>query len=101
MDTDFNRVKTSISNREYEVMNLLSHGLSEKEIAERLFISPKTVNNHLTNIRQKIGVTKNIEIVAYYLATLRGKKFDLKLLREYGISIFVLMINVCKLNETS
>ena len=97
MESVCNRVNNPISNRENEVIECLSHGLAEKEIGEKLFISPKTVNNHLENIRKKIGVTKNIEIIANYIATLRGKKFDLKLLREYGISIFILAVNVCKL----
>lgn len=99
MESDCNRTNNLITRRESEVMECLSHGLTEKEIGDKLFISPKTVNNHLDNIRKKIGVTKNIEIVAYYIATLRGKKFDLKLLREYGISIFILCLNVCRLNE--
>lgn len=97
MESDHNRAFNPITRRESEVMECLSHGLTEKEIGDKLFISPKTVNNHLDNIRKKIGVTKNIEIVSYYIATLRGKKFDLKLLREYGISVFILLVNVCKL----
>lgn len=98
MKHEINRVKSSISKRELEIIEELSHGLTEKEIGEKLYISPKTVNNHLDRIRKKIGVTENIEIVAYYIANLRGKKFDLKLLREYGISIFILFLNVCKLD---
>lgn len=82
---------------ENQIIEKLSHGLSENEIGETLFISPKTVDRHIDNIKKKIGVTKNIEIVAYYIATLHGKKFDLKLLREYGISIFILFLNVCKI----
>ena len=96
MVMDFNRVNNPITKREKEIIELLAHGLSEKEIGEKLFISPKTVNNHLDNIRKKTGVSKNIELVAYYLACLRGKKFDLKLLHEYGISIFILCLNLCK-----
>lgn len=99
MENEVNGEKTPISNRENQIIEKLSHGISEKEIGETLFISPKTVDRHIDNIKKKIGVTKNIEIVAYYIATLRGKKFDLKLLREYGISIFILFLNVCTLNE--
>lgn len=98
MKDGINGDKTPISNRENEIIEELSHGLSEKEIGEKLFISPKTVGRHIDNIKKKIGVSKNIEIVAYYIATLRGKKFDLKLLREYGISIFILLLNVCRLD---
>lgn len=99
MYNGINREKHSISKRENEIIENLSHGLSEKEIGEKMYISPKTVSNHLDNIRRKLGVSKNIEIVAYYIATLRGKKFDLKLLREYGISIFILFLNVCTLDQ--
>lgn len=93
-----NRVNNPISKREKEIIECLSHGLAEKEIGEKLFISPKTVNNHLDNIRKKLGVTKNVEIVAYYIASLRGKDFSIKLLREYGISIFIMYLHVCTLN---
>lgn len=99
MENEVNRTKVSISDRESEVIECLSHGLSEKEIGEKLYISPKTVKNHLNNIRRKLGIQKNIEIIAYYIANLRGKKFDPKLLHEYGISIFILLLNVCTLNE--
>lgn len=98
MESDINKGNFPISKRENQVIEGLSHGLSEKEIGEKLYISPKTVDRHLDNIKKKIGVTKNIEIVAYYIATLRGKKFDLKLLREYGISIFILFVHVCRLD---
>lgn len=95
---DNNRAKDPISQRESEIIECLSHGMSEKEIGEKLYISPKTVNNHMDSIRKKLGVTKNTEIMAYYVAALKGKKFDLKLLREYGISVSILFLNVCKLN---
>lgn len=99
MENQENREKHSITSREEDIIEYLCHGMSEKEIGKKLFISTKTVSNHLDNIRRKIGVSKNIEIIAYYIANLRGKKFDLKLLREYGISIFILFLNVCTLNE--
>lgn len=51
---DNNRVKDPISQRESEIIECLSHGMSEKEIGEKLFISPKTVNNHMNSIRKKI-----------------------------------------------
>lgn len=98
MEKEVNGENTPISNRENEIIECLSHGLTEKEIGEKLYISPKTVDRHIDNIKKKIGVNKNVEIIAYYIATLRGKKFDLKLLREYGISIFILFLNVCKID---
>jgi DNA-binding NarL/FixJ family response regulator len=43
--------------REIEVLRLAARGLSNKEIAARLVISPKTVGNHVEHIYTKIGVT--------------------------------------------
>jgi HD-GYP domain-containing protein (c-di-GMP phosphodiesterase class II) len=43
--------------REVEVLRLLARGLSNKEIAERLVISPKTVGNHVEHIYTKIGAS--------------------------------------------
>lgn len=45
-----------LTEREIEVLRVLARGLSMKEIAQRLGISPKTVDNHLQNLYSKIGV---------------------------------------------
>jgi DNA-binding CsgD family transcriptional regulator len=47
--------------RELEVLALLVRGSSNKEIAARLFISPKTVGNHIEHIYIKIGVSSRAE----------------------------------------
>lgn len=94
-----NREKHSITDREKEIIEYLCRGLSEKEIGEKLFISPKTVSNHLDNIRRKLGVSKNIEIIGYYVANYRGKKFSLELLRKHGIKIFIIVLHLCIFNK--
>jgi DNA-binding NarL/FixJ family response regulator len=43
--------------REVDVLRLLARGLSNKEIAQRLVISPKTVGNHIEHIYEKIGAS--------------------------------------------
>jgi DNA-binding CsgD family transcriptional regulator len=40
-----------------EVLRLAARGMPNKEIAKRLFISPKTAGNHIANIYTKIGVS--------------------------------------------
>lgn len=47
----------SITEREYEVFMLLVIGNTTKEIAEKLFVSTKTVESHLSHIYHKLGVT--------------------------------------------
>ncbi len=51
--------------REQEIMRLLAEGLSVKEIATKLFISPKTVENHRSNIMNKLGLHTAIELIRY------------------------------------
>lgn len=54
-------VSQLLSDREQEVLQLLSQGLIYKEIAERLFISHETVKQHIKHIYQKLHVQNKIE----------------------------------------
>jgi DNA-binding NarL/FixJ family response regulator len=51
--------------REAEILELLSHGLSNREIAARLVISPKTVEHHVSQILAKLGLRSRAEAAAY------------------------------------
>jgi LuxR family maltose regulon positive regulatory protein len=53
-----------ISDRELEVLHLIKAGLSNREIAERLFISLNTVKTHTKNINSKLSVNSRIKAVA-------------------------------------
>lgn len=53
----------ALTAREQEVMVLLAEGLSSHQVAEKLFISPKTVENHRANIMRKLGIHSTIELV--------------------------------------
>ena len=55
----------ALTPREQQVMRLLAEGISTKEIAERLFISPKTVENHRTNIMSKLELHSAVELIRY------------------------------------
>ena len=46
-----------LTSREVEVLRLLARGMSSKQIAERLVITPKTAGNHIEHIYSKVGVT--------------------------------------------
>jgi DNA-binding CsgD family transcriptional regulator len=51
------------SRREYDVVNLLEKGLSSEQIAEKLFLSPNTVNTHRRNILRKSGKANMTEVI--------------------------------------
>lgn len=51
--------------REIEVLQMVCQGLSNQDLAKGLFLSEKTVKNHLTNIFRKIGVTDRTQAVLY------------------------------------
>ncbi len=60
----------SLSRREREVLALISEGLANAEIGERLSISEKTVRNHISNLFDKLGVWTRAQ--AMVLARDRG-----------------------------
>lgn len=55
----------AISDREKEIIQLLSDGLSFKEMGDKLFISPRTVENHKNNLLQKLELRNTMELVKY------------------------------------
>jgi DNA-binding NarL/FixJ family response regulator len=55
----------TLTPREQEIMRLLAEGLPKREIAESLFISIKTVENHRANIMKKLGIHSAMDLVRY------------------------------------
>ena len=55
----------TLTPREQEVMRLLADGLSTREVAEKLFISPKTVENHRTSIMKKLDLRSSLELFRF------------------------------------
>ena len=54
-----------ITQREVEVLGLLADGLANREIATRLYLSPRTVERHIANMQVKAGVRTRSELVAF------------------------------------
>ena len=54
--------------REAEVLELMSHGLSNREIASRLVVSAKTVEHHVSQVLAKLGLRNRAEATAYFLS---------------------------------
>lgn len=61
------KLEATLTRREEEVLELLPHGLTNAEIAERLFISPKTVEHHVSRILTKLGLRSRVDAATYSL----------------------------------
>ncbi|SMP39715.1 response regulator [Anoxynatronum buryatiense] len=57
--------KAQLTKREYEILTLIADGLNNREIANTLFISEKTVKNHVSNIFKKIKVNDRTQAAIY------------------------------------
>lgn len=95
MASTYNSKKMPFSHAELPVVEQLARGLSEKEIAVKLNLSYHTVNNHLRNIRERYKLQKTTEIILIYAAYLSKKMLSLKDIKEFGISILFIVVNVC------
>ncbi len=58
-----------LTHREAEIVALIGEGLGSKDIAEKLFISIKTVETHRSHIMEKLGLRSTAEIVKYAIAS--------------------------------
>jgi NarL family two-component system response regulator LiaR len=55
---------TGISSREFEVLELMAAGLSNQDIADRLFVSTSTVKTHVSNVLAKLDASRRTEAIA-------------------------------------
>ncbi len=58
---------TSCSDRERDVLRLIALGHTNAEVAERLYISIRTVESHRAHIQQKLSLSSRAELVRYAL----------------------------------
>ena len=57
--------KIELSKREREVAQLVAKGLSNREIAKRLYVSERTVDNHVHHILDKLGVDSRVQVATW------------------------------------
>lgn len=63
--------KVGLTPREHEILGLIAEGLSNREIAERLFVSENTVKTHSSRVFEKLSVNRRVQAVQ------RGKDLGL------------------------
>lgn len=64
--------KVSVTHRELEILKYVTDEMTNKEIGEMLFISPRTVETHKRNLMQKLQVKNTVGLVKYYLKLTQG-----------------------------
>lgn len=82
----------TLTRREAEIAELFAWGASKKEVADRLFISERTVENHARNIYEKTGCSKVNELAAWWFCKRFNISFDLSPLKRRIVSICLLAI---------
>ena len=86
------RAEAGLTQRETQIAALLAWGAAKKEVADRLSISPRTVENTARNIYSKIGIQKATELCVWWFCTHCGVSFDLSPIKRTIIACFFLAI---------
>lgn len=82
-----------LTKRESEIAELFAWGASKKDVANRLFISERTVENHARNIYAKIGCQKINELCAWWFCMNFHISFDLSpLKRKVIVGMFLTLL---------
>jgi two-component system invasion response regulator UvrY len=64
VDEDDNKLST-LTEREIEIIKLIKNGMTNKEIAEQLFLSPRTVETHRARILKKLNLKNSLSLIKY------------------------------------
>ena len=82
-----------LGNRELEVVRCIAWGASQKEVAEQLGISMRTVDNTVRHVKEKLKLQKATELSAWWFCTTFGISFDLSpLKRKIGALILASLL---------
>ena len=71
-ESGFDFEKYDISEREQEIMTLVAEGLSNKEIAAKMFLSEGTVRNYLSTLLEKLDLRDRTQLAVFYYKEVRG-----------------------------
>ena len=62
---DTEDLRNALTAREQEVLRLVAKGLTDRQIAGEIYVSPRTVQNHLARIREKTGLKRRSELTRW------------------------------------
>lgn len=82
----------TLTKRESQIAELIAWGLTKKEVATKLFISPRTVENTARSIYEKTGVTKANELSAWYFCSRFKISLDMSPLRRGVVAVGLLLL---------
>jgi len=74
--TEHTRVLDRLTNREREVLNLISQGITNREIAERLCVTESTVRSHIHSILDKLQLTNRVQAATFALTARRTDRAE-------------------------
>lgn len=86
------RLNAELSPRETEVAEYLAWGASKKEVADKLFISTRTVENTARNIYAKIGIQKATELCVWWFCNKCGVPVSLDPLKRAFTALVLLIV---------
>lgn len=85
-------ISAHLTKREIQITELIAWGATKKDVANKLFISERTAENHNRNIYEKTGVTKVNELSAWYFCFKFNISIDLSPLKRKIIAFTLLMV---------
>lgn len=85
---------SELTKRESEIAELFAWGASKKDVANRLYISERTVENHTRNIYEKTGCSKVNELSAWWFCTRFHISFDLSPFKRNVITLVMLLLMI-------
>lgn len=81
-----------LGQRELQVVQFVAWGASQKEIADELGISYRTVDNTVRHAKEKLGLQKNTELAAWWFCTTFGISFQLSPLRRKILAVCLALL---------
>ncbi|WP_165933480.1 response regulator transcription factor [Arundinibacter roseus] len=72
--SQYSQLPDSLTLHEQKVLQLIASGLQNKQIAEKLFISPHTVKNHKTKLMQKLGLPSTLDLYKYAMQHMQTRR---------------------------